>query len=301
MKRNWDKVEREQAEKEKSQLEERERTIADLSRAIEQLVSSNKQPGEGLLAVARGLAAQWKIKKRPLFEGLLENNRLALVTALVAALREDHCLVARIRRHFPDELESLSIRSMFAEVGNLVPGLFGALPKPSPKQEYEAKRRRRTWRSTGLIEWEFGGAREAWAQGEVWLSNPFYSAPLPPTCLDDIFTGGVVNMSRLEELFGIERHRLAKLLDREDKKRGKYGHRVVVKIMNALLKKSPRKKRKRSTPGAPRQMPWLNGANLRSLVRAGMIARLDSLPFPPKIRSAFLKVLHRRLADSGKK
>jgi hypothetical protein len=56
-------------------------------------------------------------------------------------------------------------------------------------------------------------------------------------------------MLRLEDLFGIERHPLAKLVGREDKKRRKYGHRVVVKIMDALLTPGPPEKRKRSTPG----------------------------------------------------
>ena len=104
---NGKKIKSKEAKKEKNQSEERERTIAELSRAIEQLESGKGQPGEGILAVARELAAQWKIKKRPLFEGLLDNKRLALLVALVVALREDHRLVARIRRHFPDELKKL--------------------------------------------------------------------------------------------------------------------------------------------------------------------------------------------------
>jgi hypothetical protein len=83
-------------------------------------------------------------------------------------------------------------------------------------------------------------------------------------------------MLRLEDLFGIECHRLAKLMSREDKKRRKYGHRVVVKIMDALLTE-PQKRRKRSTPGRPRRMPWLNDADLRTRVLRGIEERIMSI------------------------
>jgi hypothetical protein len=93
-----------------------EKTITELFQAIQGLEFDKQQPGEGILADARELAAQWKIKKRPLFEGLLDNKRLVLLVALVVALREDHRLVARIRTFFPGELEKLSHDSAYEEI-----------------------------------------------------------------------------------------------------------------------------------------------------------------------------------------
>jgi hypothetical protein len=225
----------------------------------------------------------------------------------VVTLWPDHRLVARIRRYFPGELEKLSHDSAYAEIAAVASAWASKQPEPAPKRKYERQRRRSRRGDKGEIECQFG--RYTSAVSTPSALSPLLSAasslllpgPYPADCLDEVFCGRGVNMLRLEELFGIERHRLAKLLDSEDKKRGKYGHRVVVKIMDVLLTKKPRKKRKRSTPGRPRQRPWLNAADLRTRVLSGMIARLNSVPFPPKVRSAFLKVLHHHLVDSGKK
>ena len=84
-------------------------------------------------------------------------------------------------------------------------------------------------------------------------------------------------MLRLEELFGIGRKRLAKLVDHEDKNRGKYGSRAVGEIMKVLLKEKPRKRRKRRTPGRPRQEPWLNDADLRTRVFCAIEERIVSI------------------------
>jgi hypothetical protein len=279
-KRNWEKIESEQAEKEKRQSEERERTIAELFRAIEQLESSKKQPGEGILADARELAAQWKVKKRPLFEGLLENNRLALLVALVVALRSSHQCLEKIRRYLPNELENLISATEHREFRALVSALSGTLPEPSLNRKYERKRRRWQRSFSNSIEYQFGGGLETEWKKQNLLFRPDYKSFLSSRqdCLADIFAGQNVNMLRLEDLFfGIERHQLAKLLSGEDKKHRKYGHRVVVKIMDALLAKRPRKKRKRSTPGRPRRMPWLNDADLRVRVLTGIEAWIKSI------------------------
>jgi len=109
-------------------------------------------------------------------------------------------------------------------------------------------------------------------------------------------------MLRLEELFGIGRKRLAKLVDHEDKKRRKYDYRVVVKIMAALLAPEKRpKKRKRLTPGRPGRLPWLNASDLRSRVLSEIEARINSLSVQEHIKASFLQVVDRYRPDSGKK
>jgi hypothetical protein len=165
----------------------------------------------------------------------------------------------------------------------------------------------------------FGGGLEAKLKKQPFLS---LSGDLSSgqDCLDDIFAGENVNMLRLEDLFfGIERHRLAKLVSREDKKRRKYGHRVVVKTMEALLTEKPRKRRKRSTPGRPRQMPWLNDADLRARVLSGLEGRIMSIAtelreadldqagqdyvrqWQEEIADPFLAMVRGHLSASGKK
>jgi hypothetical protein len=191
-----------------------EKTIAELFRAIEGLESSNKQqPGEGILAEARELAAQWKIKKRPLFEGLLGNNRLLLLAALVQALRRDHELLKWIRHYRPAEYEKLiedhdRFWEVLADFARRARG-----PEPTSKQQYDRKyeRKRRRWPrgDAGLIESEF----RRWP-GQFSLTNPLLDG-LPSTCLDGIFAGDTVNMLRLQELFGMDRHRLSEALQRE--------------------------------------------------------------------------------------
>ena len=247
----------------RAEAEEHEMAIAELSRAIERLVSGTERPGEGILALARELAPQWKVKKNspPLFEGLLENDRLALLVALVVALRRDHWLVARIRRYFPDELEKLDTRSLFAWLGDVAPGIFAARSKLSAKKRYEEKRRWLHWTSPGLIELQFGGAMQA----EV--------GKFPPTCLDNIFAGRGVTMQRLVELFAIDRHRLSTAAGVMKKGR-LYNSPTVVKIMDFLLNESFRKKRK--GPGR-RKVLWPSDPDARTRVLSGIETRIKSL------------------------
>src|SRR4029077_16050743 len=103
--------------KEDPQRSEREagsKIIADLMRSIEELASGSKKPLqlEGLLAEARVLVQEWKIKepsgrRRPLFDDTTSSLPL-LLAALVVALKRDHALVEQIRRYFPHVLDSLS-------------------------------------------------------------------------------------------------------------------------------------------------------------------------------------------------
>jgi hypothetical protein len=290
-KRNWEKIEREQAEKEGRQSEERERTIAELSRAIEQLESSRKHPGEGILADARELAAQWKVKKRPLFEGLLESKRLVLLVALVVALRRSHERLEQIGKYFPNELASLINASSDAEFRAFASALSGTLSEPPPKRKYERKRRR--WRRNffSSIEYQFGGAAEA--EQRKLLSG----LPYEPTCLDDIFAGKTVNMQRLEQLFAVDRHRLSEALQRASKP--PYNYLDVVQIMHALLSENPRKRRKRR--GRSPRTPWLKDPDGRMRVLNGIMARIKRLSVQPNIANEFLTVIRPHVAESGKK
>jgi hypothetical protein len=110
--------------KRKRQSEERERTIAELFHAIEELVSRRVKGEdlEGLIDEAKTLANEWKDprstkhpqNRRPLFDGT-SNNTTYLLAGLVVALRPDHKLIEQIRRHFPNELEKLSNDSLMAD------------------------------------------------------------------------------------------------------------------------------------------------------------------------------------------
>jgi hypothetical protein len=304
---NGKKIKSKEAEKEKNQSEERERTIAELSRAIEQLEFGKGQPGEGILAVARELAAQWKIKKRPLFEGLLENKRLALLVALVVALREDHRLVARIRRHFPDELNKLGHDSFMTDALAAASGWANAQPQPTERQKYEREHRRKWHRNfRNSIEYQFGGGLEAeWKKQTLLFSpdDPFYKSILSSRqdCLDDIFAGYPVNMQKLEDLFDMDRHRLSKVLQGGVQK-GRYDYRDVAKIMEALLSEKRRRKRKRR--GRSLRNPWLDDPddpNRRRRVLNGIKARINRLSVEEEIRNTSLAVIQRHLPNSGKK
>ena len=278
-----------------------EKTIADLSQAIKDLESGSKQPGEGILAVARDLASRWKFKKRPLFGGLLENKRLLLLVALVVALRRDHEVLKSIRRHRADELEKLINEALYADAMAAASALASAQPKPKSKQKSKQKfeRKRRRWRRNfySSIEYQFGGGAEAERRKTL---SALDGLPYEPTCLDDIFAGETVNMQRLEDLFfGIERHRLGKALQGVQKRR--YDYRAVAKIMESLLKR-PRKKRKRR--GRSPRNPWLDDPNdpdRQLRVLNGIIARINRLSVQEHIANEFLTVIRPHLADSGNK
>jgi hypothetical protein len=276
----WEKIQREIARIAISQWEDGKRTIADLSRAIEELFVETKQPGEGILAVARGLARQWKAKGRPLLEGV-ESERLALLVALVVALQrasKQEELAEKFRRLFPEleEAEGQSPHVQAVREASSEASMPACKEQASSRTQRHEEKRRRCHRSLfGSIEYQFGGKGEA-ERGKSLMG--LSGLPYEPKCLDDILLGESVNMRRLEDLFfGIGRKRLAKLVDHEDKNRGKYGSRALGEIMKVLLKEKPRKRRKRRAPGRPRQEPWLNDADLRTRVFCAIEKRIVSI------------------------
>jgi len=134
-----------QAEKEKAESEARSKAIPELTHAIEELVSGRKKSEqlEGILAEAKTLAQQWKDPhsakhpkdRLPLFDGTTP-NRTFLLVGLVVALREDHRLLARIRKYYPGELEKL--KSAYADSeAQFLAWLKSSRPERGPKRKYE--------------------------------------------------------------------------------------------------------------------------------------------------------------------
>jgi hypothetical protein len=296
-------------------------TVADLRHAVAELVLTRKQPGEGLMIEARQLAQQWKAKEsreglaRPLFDGNTPSTTL-LLAGLVAALIRDHRLVEQIRRQY-NKSNGLKPRwdSFLADIPE---PYLSRTPNLTPKQAWESKRRREHFH---LIEWEYGGDLKA-LFNKVHGFDPDNAShedldlrlrrrllcgreerlkdSAMPNCLDDIFNGGLVNMLRLEELFGMERHRFPKNLPNISKGREtSYDYRAVVTIMDALLTEKLREKRRKS--GRPPRIPWLNDPRLRMRVLSGIEMRMNSLSVQEHIKAAFLAVVRCHLPDSGKK
>ena len=212
----------------------------------------------------------------------------------------------RIRDYDPKQLEYLSTASGSAE---LLSFIEKQRADEEPKKAWERKRSRlhRDFRKS--IEYQFGGgAEDEWNEWRkqmqhfppaLWPDHPIYKAP-PPTCLDKIFARGSVNMRTLEDLFfGIDRHRLRKLLQGVKKR---YDWEAVVQIMDSLLNEEMPEGEKPGR-GSPRKV-WLydpKGPGLRTRVLSGIEARLNRLSVSGKIRRAFLKVIRRYLPDSGNK
>ena len=334
-------------------------TIAALKSAVEDLASGRKKSNEleGIIAEARALAQGWKIKepgghRRPLLENF-SNDKTFLLAALVVALRPYYERLEPILRLAPNEFEEASfvtrqlvLRQVAAAVAT---HSIAGLPKSTAKQKYELKRRLSFANRFRSIEYEFGSADEAgWRKQEA----AFYTLPAldlgtpaghqtlrtpasEPTCLDEIFAGQTVNMKRLEELFGSNRHRLSQVVHASRKP--PYNYLEVVKIMDALLSEKPRKMRKKSRAGRPSRPPWLNDADLRTRVLSGIQARIEEIGYllrsiqgreadlwkltdrdlgfaeavfkhfrgyaewEKEIADRFLSIVHRHLPESGKK
>jgi hypothetical protein len=166
------------------------KAIEDLARAIEELASRSKKTDEleGIMAEARVLVQEWKIKepsghRRPLFDDTVSPITL-LLAALVTALRRDHEFVEQIRRHCPNELEKLRHESSWADAVAVMEASAGTQSKPTSGQKYEWKRRTFHRGKIGLIELEFGSALDARIQESVLLLGP--TPAIPPACLDDV-------------------------------------------------------------------------------------------------------------------
>jgi hypothetical protein len=296
---------------EQSERQIRSKLITDLRRGIEELTLRSKKPEEleGLVADAKALAQEWKVKessgaKRPLFDDTARPTTL-LLAALAVALRRDYDLIEQIRRHFLDQLEELISKSSFAEGLALASTWARAQPAPKPWQKYEREQRSKWHRSFfGSIEYQFGGGLEADFRKRnllLALSNPpAYTTMLSQSqdCLDEVFGGEPVKTQKLEELFGMERHQLPKLLRGFERR---YTFLAVTRSMDFFLKKKPRISRKKTTPGRPRREPWLNNYDLRLRVLRGIEARINSGCVRSDVASAFLAVIHRYLQESGEK
>jgi hypothetical protein len=310
-------------------------TIADLSRAIEDLVSGRKKPEglEGTIDDAKTLAQQWKNPysakdskyRRPLFD-TSSNPTIFLLAALVVALKkQDQELAEQNRISIFEELEELrsAVLHAYAQMRELGEALQSAKPKPKPKRWQPFEETRRKWYRNfcNSIEYQFGGGLVADLRKNPALRG-LSDAELQwlgATCLDNIFRGDAVgkvttrvnflggppivvdartDMQRLEDsFFGIDRKRLSKLLSGK-KKRHYWGD--VIRIMAGLLKERPRKKRRKSKPGPARQI-WLNDEDLRERVLKGIEARLNSFPVQGDIKEAFLKVVYDYLQRIGKR
>jgi hypothetical protein len=300
--------------------------ITELTRAIGQLLSGSKKPEEleGITVEARALAQKWYTirpdgkrggQKVRLCDGTSPPSRVLLL-ALVVLLRPYQELLERIHRYLPGKLENLITatehaerRATWDEITKLIETGVIKLSELTPKQKkQESERKRRTqYRSSfKSIEYQFGGGLETNLRKQMFFPvDPFISSVLfsMQNCLDDIFAGEPVKALRLEELFRMDRRRFAEPLRGIQKRRCDYV--AVVKIMDFLLKKRPRQKRKQAKPGAPPRMPWLNGHALRTRVLSGIEARIGSplmpVSAPDHIKAAFVAVIRRRLPDSGEK
>ena len=232
---------------------------------------------------AKVLVQQWKIKepsgrRRPLFDDTVNPTAL-LLAALVVVLRRDHELVEQIHGRFPNELRQLEQASRLAGYMDLAANLRLEKWQKLTKDQQSERRRNEVRRpGLGLIGEQFGFGISLWPLRSV-----------EPTCLDEIFSGGHVNMLGLVELFGFERHGLLKLA--VEKRR--FTYRSIVTIMKKLLRDDPRQKPKRTTPGRSPRMPWLNNPDLRVRVLSGIETRMNTLSVPQHIKSAFETVLRR--------
>jgi hypothetical protein len=267
---------------------ERELTITDLTRAIEDLASRKKRPEdlEGIIAEAQELARRWKVEKRPVLEGYSSHSLVVLLTALVVELRGDLRVLEEIRRYYSKNLEDLSFASSIAWIRETFPAIFGA--EPSGNCKYEDKRRRDKWDHVGEIVPQFDASN-------------FYrvlAGKVPPDYLDALFRCETVTMAQLEALFGMDRHRFPRELTCVGKgKKTRYDLRAFLEIMDALLNEPRHEKPKR---GRPRRV-WLTDSDLRKRVLNGMILRAHSVCPDKNLARAFKIKVKCHLPDSGKK
>ena len=215
----------------------------------------------------------------------------------------------RIDAHYSDRLENLSSMSLFAELRPLTEKLLA-----EQKPNWEDKRRRyKLPGGVGRIEYEFGGAEEAYRRKHSLLPGQLGS-DYEPTCLDNIFAGGTVRMrseevalnpqpsgplapflsktqhkAGLEELFGMERHRFGTGLRSIKKGRERsYDYRAVVKIMHRLLSE-PREDKEPRRGKTPRL--WPGNPALRIRVLIGIHERMESASVSEDIWGAFTAVV----------
>jgi hypothetical protein len=213
----------------------------------------------------------------------------------------------RIRHYYPDQLQCLSSASLAAELQPVL-----------AEQNAVDELKRRVYKcpgGVGLIEWEFGGGAEAERRKS---SLGWSGLPYEPTCLDEILRGGVgerrtlprtvnpvtgeavvidtlVDMRRLEALFGLERHRFPKKLQLHKRRVGReivYEWRGVVEIMRALLTEPSRRKRRGEGKKPERALPRWPRPALRARVLSAIEERINVVCVDAEIADAFLALIH---------
>jgi hypothetical protein len=222
----------------------------------------------------------------------------------------------RIESRYPEQLQNLSDASLMLQLL-----LVEQAQARDSKKAWEHRRRGyKLPGGVGLIEYEFGGAGEAECQKSMLSSLLGTPLPYQPTCLDEIFRGGVgevktlrligqppitvstvTNMRRLEALFGMNRKRFRhlSLLSVSRGRECLYDYRAVVKIMDALLGEKATI-REEGARGGSEKKRWLGNPDVRARVLRGIEDRMNSISVPQRIKSAFLKVIRSHLGDSGK-
>jgi hypothetical protein len=212
---------------------------------------------------------------------LSEGELGATLEELLSLFKEENEYLMKLRAEWervcefcPSELEALKSKSELAWAEQL--SSTGAIELTStPRQKSEWKRSRLS--GVGLIEREFG-------------SVPFFAFG-PPTCLDDIFRGGSLNMVGLQDLFGLGRKRFPQKLHGQRSSKGiVYGFGTIILIMDALLSEEPSMSKK------PRRLWLVQDPDLLRRVLEGIAARLESLPqVPEDIARAFLAIVRKHL------
>jgi hypothetical protein len=328
--RDHERLKREIAEREekgRSDSEDRREGINAFWDLDEQQLRAAKNPKERKLKEQELKAKKLKELLKSVRDSTRNNDLVDRVVELIelAALQDCEieylmqfrCDWERIQAHYPEQLESLSTASLFTW---LQPFGKTLTEKATPKQKHQRGRRIYTWLSgVGQIGYEFGGAGEAAFRKMGNLSG----LPYEPSCLDNIFVGGVVHMDDsegemtlppyriikpgLQSLFGMDKNQFPKDLpsfkNPHNRRERLYKYRAVRDSMRSFLSEKLRE-HKRPARGRPLKR-WLNDPDLRKRVLNGIEARIKSLSVPeqikPHIKADFLAVVHRHLADSAKK
>ncbi|MEO7166066.1 MAG: hypothetical protein ABI016_03415, partial [Chthoniobacterales bacterium] len=213
-------------------------------------------------------------------------NLLYLLGALVVQMGEPFRFYQWMAANRSIELGGLRISRMLNSplLADMVARHQEKLQKQSPahrsKQRHELRRRKPI--GVGLIESEFGFS--AWIDS----INPYLmgvaardgeSIPgAQATCLDDVFAGQLITVSRSMELFGVQRYRFPKGLAESGGKRGWHDYRTVVKIMDAFLAPPRPKRRKRGvTKSGRRPWVWLSTPEMRTRVLDQIAVRVEAV------------------------
>ncbi|HVF73332.1 MAG TPA: hypothetical protein VM940_17145 [Chthoniobacterales bacterium] len=205
----------------------------------------------------------------------------------------------RVKTHYPAQLKNMSAMALFAE---LRPHMEAMRVKRKPKQTYESKRSQYKLGESGEIENGFGNTSPCGVEAFD-FALPIYQGRLamcPCPVIDDILAGGAVSMAKLQRLFGLNRNRFPKRPPSFKKGRERlYDYRAVTKIMNSLLSEQTGSSGG-NRQGRPRR-GWPCDPAKRTLILAGIVARLKDTGAPKHIADAFTRVIRKHAPDSAKK